>query len=81
MGSMCKCAYHDPCFQQGFQDHFPVLLLQDLDNSLVDDSTMVNDDPTCFKEGREGDHFMVLSQYDTCYFVNIQGCLLSVLDE
>ena len=75
MGSMCQSAYHGRCFQQGEKDPFPVLSLKDLDNSLVDDSTMVDKDPTWFKEGRDGDHFLVPFQCDTCHFLNIQGCL------
>ena len=42
---------------------------------------MVDEDPTCLKEGREGDHFMAPFQYDTCYFVNIQGRLPRALDK
>ena len=48
MNSMCQSAYHGRCFQQGEKDPFPVLLLKDLDNSLVDDSTMVDKDPAQF---------------------------------
>ena len=59
MGSMCKSAYHGRCFQQGKRDPSPVLLLKNLDNSLVDDSTMVGKDPARFKEGRDGDHLLV----------------------
>ena len=81
MVSVFKGAYHGPCFQQGCQDCFPVLLLQNLDNSLVDDNTMIDDNPTCFKEGREGDNFMVSFQCIICHFVNIQGRLPRALDE
>ena len=75
MGSMCQSAYHGRCFQQGKKDPFPVLLLKDLDNSLVDNSTMVDKDPARFKEGRDSDHLLVPFQCDTCHFVNIQGRL------
>ena len=59
MGSVCKDAYHGPCYQQGSRDHFPVLLSVDLDNSLVDNRTMVDKDPTRFKKERDGDHPLV----------------------
>ena len=81
MGFVCKGAYHGPCFQQGCWDHFPVLLLQDLNNSLVDDINMTDADPTCLKKGRGDNHFMVPFQCDTCHFVNIQGRLPRALDE
>ena len=58
-----------------------MLSLKNLDNSLVDNSTMVDKDPTCFKEGRDGDHLLVPFQCDTCHFVNIQGRLSRELDK
>ena len=44
----------------------------DLNDSLIDDGTMVSDDLLRFKEGRDGDHLMTPFQCDTCHFVNIQ---------
>ena len=57
------------------QDHFPDFLSLDFDNSFVNDSTMVDEDPICFKERRGGDHLLEPFQCDTCHFVNIQGRL------
>ena len=71
MGSMCQSTYHGCCFQQGEKDSFPVLSLKDLDNSLVDNSTIVDKDPAWFKEGRDGDHLLIPFQCNTCHFVNI----------
>ena len=80
-GSVCKGAFHGHCFQQGETDRFPVISLRDLDNSLVDDSTMVDEDPLRFKEARDGDHLMAPFQCDLCHFVNIQGRLPEPSDE
>ena len=73
MGSMCQSAYHGCFFQQREKNPFPVLLLKDLDNSLVDDSTMMDKDPARFEGGRDGYYLLVPFQCDTCHFVNIQG--------
>ena len=79
--SVCVSAFHGHCFQQGKTDQFPVLSIRDLDNSLIDDSSMVDEDPKRFKEGRDGDHLMVPFQCDVCHFVNIQGRLPQASDE
>ena len=57
------------------------LLFYDLDNLLVENSTMIDKDPTWCKKGRDGDHLMVMFQCDMCYFVNIQRRLPRVSDK
>ena len=59
MSSLCQSAYHGCYFQQGEKDSFPVISLKALDNSLVDNSTMVDEDPARFKEGRDGDRLLI----------------------
>ena len=75
IGFMCKGAFHVSCFQQGVRTIFQIFLSLDFDNSFVNDSTMVDEDPICFKERRGGDHLLEPFQCDTCHFVNIQGRL------
>ena len=81
LGSLCKSAFHSHCFQQGENDEYPVISLRDLNNSLVDDSTMFDEDPLRFKEVRDGDYLMTPFQCDICHFVNIQGRLPQALDK
>ena len=50
----CRNAWHGSCFVQDEQDKFPVLQVQDLDDSLMDESALEDDDPMRFKEAREG---------------------------
>ena len=50
MGSMWKGAWHGLCFQQGFLDRSPVLLLKFLEKLLVDNSTMIDEDHTFSKK-------------------------------
>jgi hypothetical protein len=54
----CRNAWHGACFKQDKGDTFPVLQVRDLDDSLVDESTLEDDDPNRFKEAREGDYLM-----------------------
>ena len=71
-GSVCVGAWHRSCYQQHVKDGYPVLSIMDLNDSLIDDGTMVSDDLLRFKERRDGDHLMTPFQCDTCHFVNIQ---------
>jgi hypothetical protein len=70
---MCSGAWHGKCFVQDVNDKFPVLQVQDLDDSLVDESRFDDEDPKWFKEARDGDHLMTPFQCLKCHFVNITG--------
>ena len=72
-GSCVKVStYHARCYRQHELDHYPVLATNDLDDSIMDDSKMVEDDPKRFQVARDGDHMMVPFQCDTCQFMNVQ---------
>jgi hypothetical protein len=75
----CNGAWHGTCFVQDAADKFPVLQVQDLDDSLVDESTLDDEDPNRFKEARDGDHLMTPFQCPECHFMNITGRLPSSL--
>ena len=51
-------------------DRYPVLPMQDLEDSLVNES--IHDDPLRFKETLDGDHLTTPFQRVECHFVNIQ---------
>ena len=69
---MCQGVYHAGCYRQHKHDSYPVLGALDLDDSIMDDSKMVEDDPERFQVARDGDHMMVPFQCDTCQFMNVQ---------
>ena len=52
---LCQGAWHGPCYTESPSDNFPVLSVQDLDDSLVDETHLVKEDKGRFKEGRDGD--------------------------
>ena len=74
-GQLCQGVYHARCYRQHEQDAYPVLAIQDLDDSIMDDSKMVEDDPKRFQVARDGVHMMVLFQCDTCQFMNVRKLL------
>eukprot|EP00536_Pseudo-nitzschia_multiseries_P002870 jgi/Psemu1/6501/gm1.6501_g len=55
-------------------DQFPVLLLHDLDNCLVDNRLMEDEDTQRFKNPRSGDPLMTPFQCKHCWFYNLKGC-------
>lgn len=69
---ICRNGWHaSSCYKQHSKDHFPVLRLKDLDESLVEDSKMEDEDPHRFKEARDRDHLMVPFVCDDCVFFNL----------
>lgn len=68
----CERGWHGKCYVQHERDKFPVLSAKDIDDSLVDDSDMVDEDPMRFKEGRDGDHLLCTFQCDWCHFQNLK---------
>jgi hypothetical protein len=70
---ICSGAWHGKYFVQDVNDKFPVLQVQDLNDSLVDESRFDDKDPKQFKEARDGDHLMTPFQCPECHFVNITG--------
>ena len=74
-GKICNGAWHAKCYTQHKDDKFPVLKAADLDECLMDESTMVDEDPRRFKEARDGDHLVTPFQCDDCHFVNVKGRL------
>ena len=74
---MCQSAYHARCYQQHERDVYPVLAIKDLNDSIMDDSKMVDDDPKRFQVARDGDHMMVPFQCDTCQFMNVRSASLA----
>jgi len=70
-GNMCNGAWHRKCFKQHTLDRYHVLTRQDLEDSLVDESTCEDDDPLRFKEARDGDDLIAPFQCVECHFVNI----------
>jgi hypothetical protein len=76
---LCNGAWHGKCFVQDVNDNFPVLQVQDLDDSLVEPSRFGDEDPKRFKEARDGDHLMTPFQCPECHFTNITGRLPRLL--
>ena len=72
---LCRSAWHAICFRQLKEDNFPVLLVNDFDNSLINDECLLDDDKDRYKEARDGDHLMNSFQCADCPFVNIKGRL------
>ena len=72
-GKLCQGAWHGKCFRQHHLDRYPVLHMQDLDDSLIDEAKCVSDDAERFREARDGDHLMTPFQCVHCHFVNITG--------
>ena len=72
-GEVCYGAWHATCFYQHAKDMFPVLAVNDLDNSLVDKEYLIEDDMTRFMVARDGDHVMTPSQCEKCHFFNMRG--------
>ena len=70
---LCQGAWHGPCYTESPSDNFPVLSVQDLDDSLVDETHLVEEDKGRFKEGRNGDHLITPFQCDECHFYNMKG--------
>ena len=58
-GMLCQSVYHAQCYRQHKCDQYPVLAIQDLDDSIMDDSKMTDEDPERFQVARNGDHMMV----------------------
>ena len=50
-----------------------MLVVKDLDNSIIDDNLLEVDDTLRFKNGRDGDHIMAPFQCDICHFQNLKG--------
>ena len=48
----CRGLWHGKCYEQNVNDNFPVLVAQDLDNSIIDDNLLEVDDPLRFKNDR-----------------------------
>ena len=74
-GKICNGAWHAKCYTQHKDDKFPVLKAADLDECLMDESTMVDEDPRRFKEARDGDHLVTPFQCNDCHFFNVKGRL------
>lgn len=72
----CDGVCHAQCYQKGKNNKFPVLLLVDLDASLIDKSVFEEEDPLGFKETRYDNHMLVPFQCDLCHFFNICQRLL-----
>ena len=64
--------YHGKCCVQAADNKFPVLTCSDLDNSLLNEDVLESDYLRHFKEGRDGDQFMIPFQCNVCHFLNIQ---------
>ena len=71
-GVLCQGAWHACCYSQSPLDEFPVLAPYDLDDSLVDESHLVEEDSGRFKQGRNGDHLITPFQCDECHFYNMK---------
>ena len=71
--SACRGAWHGRCYRQLAEDGFPVLEIQDIEDSVVDDNIMEEEDKFRFKEGRDGDSLMTQFQCDMCHFQNVYG--------
>jgi hypothetical protein len=65
-------AWHGRCYRQGSNDPFPVMQVDDLDDSLMGAEELEVDDPDRFRVARDGDHLMCPFQCDVCHFRNIQ---------
>ena len=63
--------WHAKCYRQSDSDIFPVLGVDDLDDSLMGVDGFENEDPERFKEARDGDSMMTPFQCDWCHFINI----------
>ena len=72
-GIVCHGAWCAMCFRQHPKDKFPVLKVQDLDNSLVDEEYLIEDDLTRFMMARDGDHLMTPFQCERCHFFNMRN--------
>ena len=73
IGHPCKGGWHAHCYKQSSLDRFPVLRASDLDDAMVDpDDFEEEEDQLRFREARDGDHYMIPFQCDTCQFVNIR---------
>ena len=70
---MCYGAWCVLCFRQHPKDKFPVLRVQDLENSLVDEEYLIEDDLTRFMTARDGDHLMTPFQCERCHFFNMRS--------
>jgi hypothetical protein len=55
-------------------DHYPVLQAKDLDDTMMDPTDMVDEDPARHQEARNGDHLMCPFQCNECHFVNVHKC-------
>jgi hypothetical protein len=53
-------------------DRFPVLRMNDLDDSMMAAEDLEEDDPLRFREARDGDHLLTQFQCDCCHFQNVQ---------
>ena len=73
---MCQGLYHGKCYVQAADNKFLVLTCLDLCDPLLNKDILELDDPKRFKEGRDGDQFMIPFQCDVCHFLNIQKRLL-----
>ena len=74
MPPICFGAWHSTCYAKSPSDQYPVLQAKDLDDTMMDPSDMVDEDPTRHQEARNGDHLMCPFQCDECQFVNIHKC-------
>jgi hypothetical protein len=72
-GRVCRGAWHGECFKQADQDRFPILDMQDLEDSLVNSRDCGDGDSLRFKVARDGDHLMTPFQCVECHFVNLKG--------
>lgn len=70
---VCANGWHGSCYKTHAKDKHPILSTQDLEDSLIDDEQMEEEDPLCFKEGRDGDHLLVTFTCDCCVFEDLEG--------
>ena len=42
---MCQSVFHAGCYHKHKRDIFPILAIKDLDDSFMDNTQMVDDDP------------------------------------
>ena len=69
---LCQSAYHAGFYCKHKRDIFPVLAIKDLDDSLMDNSKMVNVDPNQFEAVQDEDQMMVPFKCNTCQFMNVK---------
>ena len=71
-GVKCAGVRHAACYTKHWDDIFPIMQKDNLDDLPMRVNELEPDNPHRFQVARNGDHMMVPFQCDLCHFMNIQ---------